>query len=48
VDWEVGDEIVIAPTGKASWESEVKSIIAVSEDRRQLTLNTSLVYKHSG
>jgi len=44
----VGDEIVIAPTGKSAWESEIRKIVAVSEDMTELTLNSSLVYKHIG
>lgn len=46
VDWSVGDDIVIAPTGFNGWETETFRIIAVSNN--VLTLNDTLQYKHIG
>ena len=48
VDWAVGEEIVIAPTGFNSWETEVMKITAVSSDKRTLTLNSTLKNSHLG
>ncbi|XP_013405337.2 fibrocystin-L [Lingula anatina] len=44
VDWEIGDEIVVAPTTYTSWTTETFRITAVSGN--VITLNDSLVYKH--
>mmetsp|Transcript_29266 Transcript_29266/g.28404 ORF Transcript_29266/g.28404 Transcript_29266/m.28404 type:complete len:235 (-) Transcript_29266:4317-5021(-) len=49
VDWEVGEEIVIAPTGYESFEAEVRTIIAIDRsnlDNPVLTLNDTLDYNH--
>ena len=43
-----GDEIVIAPSGKSAWESEVRKIASVSADKLTLTLNDSLGHDHAG
>ena len=39
VDWKVGEEIGIAPTNFTGNESEFRKIIAVSADKKTLTLN---------
>lgn len=43
-----GDEILITTTGKSAYEGEVRKINSVSGDGLTLTLNASLIYKHSG
>ena len=48
VDWSVGDEIVITPTGFTPFEVEVKKIAAISEDGMTLTLNETLQHSHTG
>jgi hypothetical protein len=48
VEWQVGDAIVIAPTGYDPNESEERIIEKISEDKRIITLNTPLSYNHFG
>ncbi|XP_052805044.1 fibrocystin-L-like isoform X2 [Mya arenaria] len=46
VEWEVGDDIVIAPTSYNAWESEGVRITAIAGDNMTLTLNDTLKYRH--
>jgi len=49
VDWEVGEEIVIAPTGYESFEAEVRIIAGIDRsnvDNPIITLNDTLNYNH--
>lgn len=46
VDWQVGEEIVVAATGYNHYESERKTITAVSADMKMLTVSTPFIYKH--
>ena len=46
VNWEVGDEIVIAPSGFDANEAEKRTIIAV--DGNKVTLDKALEYEHFG
>lgn len=46
VDWKTGDEIVISSTTKEPRQAEVFKIMSVSQDRKTLTLNGTLQYKH--
>ena len=48
VDWETGDKIVVAATGKDGNETEENEIASVSEDGRVLSLVHKLAYKHLG
>lgn len=48
VTWNVGDEIVIAPTDFSVWETETFGITAISSNGKTLTLNSTLKYKHIG
>lgn len=48
VDWVVGDEIIIAPTGYRPEEVERFTISSVSSDFLTITLDGSLQYKHIG
>lgn len=48
VAWNVGDQIVIAPSTKSANESEVRSITGRSADGKTLTLNAALTYRHYG
>ena len=48
VTWNVGNEIAIAPTDFSVKEKETFAITAVSSDRKTLTLNTTLRFKHIG
>lgn len=49
-DWSVGDEIVIAATGDhmSFYQSEKRTIAAVSTSGYELTLTSSLQYRHLG
>ncbi|XP_075126263.1 fibrocystin-L-like [Leptodactylus fuscus] len=47
VDWKVGEDIVITTTSYNAWQTEARSIVTVSSDRKTLTLNASLSYNHS-
>ena len=46
VDWQVGEEIVIASTDYEMEHAETRFITAVSNDKKTLTLNQPLKYKH--
>ncbi|XP_078542272.1 fibrocystin-L-like [Lissotriton helveticus] len=46
VDWKVGEDIVITTTSYDAWQTETRSIVDVSADRRILTLNESLSFGH--
>lgn len=46
VDWAVGDEIVVTSTTVEPQQTEKFFITAISQDNRNLTLNTPLRYKH--
>lgn len=48
VEWMVGDEIIIAPTGYKPEEVERFTIAAVSVDTMTITLDSPLQYKHIG
>ena len=50
VEWNVGDEIVIAATGHhhSQSENEKKTISAISMDKRTLTLDSALEAEHLG
>ncbi len=48
VDWEVGDEIVIASTDFDPHEAEKRTIIAIDGYQRGITLDCPLAYKHWG
>ena len=48
VDWQVGEQIVITTTSFRPMQTEVFAIIAVSADRKTLTLNSTLIYDHLG
>lgn len=48
VDWEVGDEIVIAPSGRVWDEYEKKTISSISTNGKDITLSTDLSYQHIG
>ncbi len=46
VDWEIGDKIVIASSSRLQSETETRTILGISSDGRQLTLNAPLLYQH--
>ena len=48
VDWEVGNQIVIAPSSRTADQAEVRTITARSTDCKTFTLNTALSYRHVG
>lgn len=48
VDWQVGDQIVITPSGFLPSETETKTITQISNDKKTLTLDTALAYRHYG
>lgn len=48
VEWMVGDEIIVAPTGYKPEEVERFTIAAVSVDTMTITLDNPLQYKHIG
>ncbi|XP_048254094.1 fibrocystin-L-like [Haliotis rufescens] len=50
VNWEVGDQIVIATTGghHSQKESEIRSIVTIAADNVTLTLDSALTYTHIG
>lgn len=47
VDWRSGDEIVLTSTTVAPEQTEKFNIVAISQDKRNLTLNARLQYKHT-
>ncbi|KAL8612388.1 hypothetical protein ACOMHN_020143 [Nucella lapillus] len=46
VDWSVVDEVMLTPTDLNPWHTETFRITGLSEDKRQLTLNSSVQYYH--
>ena len=46
VDWKAGEKIVIASTSFDHNESEVRIITTVSADKKTLTLDSPLKYRH--
>ena len=46
VNWNVGEEIGIAPTNYTGNESEFRKIAAISGDKKTITLNEPLTYRH--
>lgn len=48
VGWNVGDQIVIAPSGFNAREAERRTITALSNGNKTLTLNSPLSYRHFG
>lgn len=48
VNWEVGDKIVITPSGFQPGETETKTITQISDDKMTLTLDTVLLHRHYG
>jgi hypothetical protein len=46
VDWRVGEEIVIASTGWNHLETERRFISAVSADKKTVSFDQPLVYRH--
>ncbi|XP_068094022.1 fibrocystin-L-like isoform X1 [Hyperolius riggenbachi] len=47
VDWQIGEDILITTSSYKAWQTETRSIIAVSADQRNLTLNASLAFTHT-
>ena len=48
VDWRIGDDIVIAPTGKDSNETEVRTVAEITDNGYVIKLNKLLDYSHLG
>ncbi|XP_062842250.1 fibrocystin-L-like [Trichomycterus rosablanca] len=48
VDWKVGDEIVLSTTSYDPWQTETRTITAVSNNNLTLTLDQPLTYTHIG
>ena len=48
VDWQVGDEVVIAPSRFLASQTEIRTIQTVSTDKTTLTLDSALGYDHLG
>ncbi|XP_021347967.1 fibrocystin-L-like [Mizuhopecten yessoensis] len=48
VNWNVGDEIIIATTGnfKSQYQNEQKTITAIAGDQKTLTLDSNLAHEH--
>ncbi|XP_053571903.1 fibrocystin-L [Bombina bombina] len=46
VDWKVGEDVVITTTSYDAWQTETRKIINISPDMKNLTLNSSLTFKH--
>lgn len=46
VDWEVGNEIVVAPTGYDVSHTETFTIAALSVDKTEITLNSTVRFPH--
>ncbi|XP_016299954.1 fibrocystin-L-like [Sinocyclocheilus anshuiensis] len=48
VDWKVGDKILLSTTSYDPWQTEIRTITAVSDYGRTLTLDQPLSYTHIG
>ena len=48
VQWALGSDVMIAPTGYKISETEIRSIKAISANKKILTLGQPLQYKHIG
>ncbi|HHG86093.1 MAG TPA: T9SS type A sorting domain-containing protein, partial [Bacteroidetes bacterium] len=48
VDWNIGDSIVITTTDYDPHQSEVRTITAISTNKKTLTLNSTLAFMHYG
>ncbi|XP_076157842.1 PKHD1 like 1, tandem duplicate 1 [Alosa pseudoharengus] len=48
VDWQVGDEVVISTTSYDPWQTEKRTIAAISDDLMTLTLSAPLTHTHLG
>jgi hypothetical protein len=46
VDWQVGEVIVIAPTGYDNMEAEERTIVGVDASMKVITLDSPLTFKH--
>ncbi|XP_063041153.1 fibrocystin-L-like [Engraulis encrasicolus] len=46
VDWQVGDDVLISTTSYDAWQTEKRTIAAVSDDMTTLTLNQPLTHTH--
>ncbi|RXN34425.1 fibrocystin-L isoform X1 [Labeo rohita] len=48
VDWKVGDQILLSTTSYDPWETEIRTITAISDYGSTLTLDQPLSYTHIG
>ncbi|KAK2887447.1 hypothetical protein Q8A67_015675 [Cirrhinus molitorella] len=48
VDWKVGDQILLSTTSYDPWQTEIRTISAISDYGRTLTLDQPLSYTHIG
>ncbi|KAK9957826.1 hypothetical protein ABG768_012036 [Culter alburnus] len=48
VDWKVGEKILLSTTSYDPWQTEVRTITAISDYGRTLTLDQPLSYTHIG
>ncbi|XP_051526679.1 fibrocystin-L-like [Myxocyprinus asiaticus] len=48
VDWKVGDKVLLSTTSYDPWQTEIRTITAVSDFGRTLTLDQPLSYTHIG
>ena len=48
VDWQVGDEVVVAPSRFLASQTEIRKIQSVSADKTTLILDSALGYDHLG
>ncbi|NP_001123871.1 PKHD1 like 1, tandem duplicate 2 isoform 1 precursor [Danio rerio] len=48
VDWKAGDKILLSTTSYDPWQTEIRTIAAVSDYGRTLTLDQPLTYTHIG
>nr|XP_055075555.1 fibrocystin-L-like [Misgurnus anguillicaudatus] len=48
VDWKVGDQILLSTTSYDPWQTEIRTISAVSDDGRTLILDRPVTYTHIG
>ncbi|XP_073714530.1 fibrocystin-L [Misgurnus anguillicaudatus] len=48
VDWKVGDQILLSTTSYDPWQTEIRTITAVSDDGRTLSLDRPVTYTHIG